>query len=287
MSSYCSELRRARPLLGTFVDIRAGAEDRGLLAAAIDAAFHEIAHVHRLMSFHDSASDVSRINRDAWRAAIPVHPHTMQVLRLAREFSEATGGAFDVTVASHMVERGILPLPPGTPELESANWNDLDLLADGRVQYRRPLLVDLGGIAKGYAVDLAIAALRRNGAAWGCVNAGGDLRVFGRPQAVHVRHPLAHWQSFPLTEVNESAVATSAAYFADRHRSTILNPRTATPATGALSVTVAAARCVVADALTKVVHLLGDTATELMRAHGASAWIIDGESAKCDDTVFA
>ena len=105
MNSSCSELRRARPLLGTFVDICAGGAGRTALGSAIDAAFCEIAQVHRLMSFHDPESDVSRINRDAWRGAIPVHAHTIRVLRIAHEFSAATGGVFDLTVASHLVER--------------------------------------------------------------------------------------------------------------------------------------------------------------------------------------
>src|SRR5712692_9759091 len=93
--------RRARPLLGTFVEITAAAASRSDLDDAIDGAFEAVTEVHRLMSPHEPQSDVSRLNREASAHAVSVHPWTYDVLRLAIELHEASGGVFDVTVPTH------------------------------------------------------------------------------------------------------------------------------------------------------------------------------------------
>jgi thiamine biosynthesis lipoprotein len=150
---------------------------------AIDEAFGEISLVHRLMSFHEAASDVSRLNREACGRTSDVHPATFEVLHWAREIAEASGGCFDITVAAKLVAWGILP-PPDSPHAPDphADWRDIELGEDFSVRFRRPLWIDLGGVAKGYAVDRAIEKLRRHGATEACVNAGGDLKIYG-PEA--------------------------------------------------------------------------------------------------------
>jgi len=106
---------RARPLLGTFVEIAAAGVARSDLEAAVEAAFAAVATVHRLMSFHDPASDVSRLNRAApvlGRArgrAVPVHPFTWQVLAAAADMSWRSAGLFDITVAPVLQRMGLLP----------------------------------------------------------------------------------------------------------------------------------------------------------------------------------
>src|ERR1700758_487243 len=93
------EIRRCRPLLGTFVEIQAFGSDLTDLETVVEATFLAIARVHRLMSFHDPESDVSRMNRDACYKQTHVHPWTCRVLKSALEFSRATDGIFDVTMA--------------------------------------------------------------------------------------------------------------------------------------------------------------------------------------------
>ena len=93
------EVRRCRPLLGTFVEIQAFGTNAAELEGAIEAAFLAIAQVHRLMSFHDPESDVSRMNRDACYKRVRVHPWTWRVLKSAQEFSRETDGIFDITMA--------------------------------------------------------------------------------------------------------------------------------------------------------------------------------------------
>src|SRR5215831_15671451 len=104
------EVRRCRPLLGTFVEILARGKKGVHLERAIDAAFTSIAHVHRLMSFHDPLSDVSRINRHAFEKSMPVHPWTWRVLKCAQDFSRESDGLFDITTARQLIKWNYLPI---------------------------------------------------------------------------------------------------------------------------------------------------------------------------------
>jgi thiamine biosynthesis lipoprotein len=269
------ELRRARPLLGTLVEIAARAREPEPLACAIEAAFATVAQVHRLMSFHARDSDVSRLNRWAWRTALRVHPWTYAVLQEAQRVARASGGLFDVSVARILVARGLLPAPRGArvPD-RRACCRDIRLLSGFRVRFDRPLLLDLGGIAKGFAVDRAVQRLRSAGVESALVNAGGDLRCFGAAvQRVHVRDPRAPWRLLPLAELSNGAIATSAAYFTRQRRAgrdvcAQVDPRGGR-GVPAGSVSVAARRCITADAWTKVLLLGG--ARFLGRARRAGA----------------
>jgi thiamine biosynthesis lipoprotein len=197
------QVRRARPLLGTLVDIAASGADAVSLHRAVDRAFHEIARVHALMSFHASGSDVTRLNRLAHRASVTVHPWTFAVLREARLTARASRGLFDITVAPRLVRAGVLPVPRGVPRPHPrAHQDDVVLLAGNRVRFRRPLLIDLGGIAKGFAVDRALHALRAAGVPQAMVNAGGDIACYGsEAQTIHVRLPGAAGGVVPLGQL--------------------------------------------------------------------------------------
>lgn len=282
----CAERRRCRPLLGTLVEIAAAGPDFARLDEAIAAAFQEVEHVQRKMSFHAADSDVSRLNRDAWREPVEVDARTMEVLSLAREVFERSGGMFDVATAATLARLGALPRENVSPRSHGTSA-DLELLEGRRVRYRRPLAIDLGGIAKGYAVDRAIDTLRSLGTRSGRVNAGGDLRVFGEPQTVRVRHPTHPAASFPLLELADGAIATTAGYFSPDAQAWIVNPHTRALAPLRASVTVRAPRCALADALTKVVWLLREEATPVLAACDARAWVLQNEDRSCKATTFA
>jgi len=273
------EVRRCRPLLGTFVEIQAFGTNPVELEGAIDAAFLVIAQVHRLMSFHDSESDVSRLNRDAYYEAVRVHAWTWRVLKSAEEFSRNTDGIFDVTTAGQLVKWSYLPryrFPSGM-----GSWRDIVLEVTGRVRFRRPLLIDFGGIAKGFAVDRAVEVLKRNRVMTGIVNAGGDLRVFGSAsQIVHIRHPAQPDCAAGAVRLRERAIATSGIYFARRENrrrcvSPILDGRTSRAACDMISVTVGAANCMTADALTKVLFALRERAAPLLAQYSADALVLE------------
>jgi len=274
------EVRRARPLLGTLVEIAAQGSDAAALAEAVEAAFGAIATVHRLMSFHEGSSDVARMNRRAARTAVHVHSWTFSVLQEAQGVAEASEGIFDVTVASVLVRHRLLPRTPGAPVPHpSATFRDVWLLPGLRVRFSRPLLLDVGGIAKGFAVDRAIDALRAAGARSGVVNAGGDLRCFGPvARQVHVRDPGCPDRLLPLAELRDGAIATSGVYFsrscrAGRIVSALVHPRQLAFVPPG-SVSVAARRCVTADAWTKVILLGGQRFLGRARRAGAFGQVL-------------
>ena len=275
-------IRRARPLLGTLVEI--GARDASLqaLGAAVERAFAAVQTIHDLMSYHDPASDVSRVNRTG-AGDIAVHPHTWDILALARDVAGASDGRFDVSIAPELVRHGYLPHHAGLAQpAPEANWQHIELLPGHRVRLARPLHLDLGGIAKGYAVDCAIRALQDAGMAAGRVNAGGDLRLFGGAEQIHVRHPHAATRLLPLCQMSDGAVATSATYYSAREAdgravSPLIDAATRQPCAGGRSVSVLADRCAVADALTKVVYADPDAALAALQQFHAHAVVLDAD----------
>jgi thiamine biosynthesis lipoprotein len=248
-----SLIRRARPLLGTIVDVACDGSVND-----IEAAFAAIEKVHRLMSFHDQDSDISRINRDAFRRVVFVNPWTWRVLSAARDFSLESDGVFDVT-AAHPNE---------------GDWRDIALEESCAVRFRRRVSVDLGGIAKGFAVDRAIEMLRTRNVGSGIVNAGGDIRVFGSTRReIHLRSPTSPMEFCGALRLRNCAVATSATYFTP---GALIDGKTRFTTTDLVSVTVAARDCITADALTKIVFAMRMRARPLLARHHANALLLQG-----------
>ena len=271
-------MRRAQPWLGTFVEIDVDTDDTQLAGIAIGRAFERIGAIHAAMSYHSPDSDLSRLNRAVPGVAVIVGIDTWTVLRMAGDLHLASGGLFDCAVVGTLVRAGLLP-SSGAAEMESGTQADIEPVEPGIVRKHMPLRLDLGGIAKGYAVDTAVAVLQRFGIASGSVNAGGDMRVFGlAPRPVHVRDPREPSRLLPLVHLQDAALATSGGYFVGRDagtgRSALVDPfRRRCVATDA-SVSVLAPTCMLADALTKVVALSGDVHHALLAAHGAQAlWL--------------
>lgn len=277
--------RRARPLLGTLVDVRVDAANEARSLAAIEAAFAEVADVHRLMSFHEPASDVSRINRDASREPVAVDARTREVLALALAFARESQGRFDPTIAAELVAWDLLPRPCDAPSpAAGADWRDIEMLDDGRIRTAKPLWIDLGGVAKGYAVDRAIECLIAFGIDEACVNAGGDLRRIGRgTEPVHIRAPSAPHRLMRTLLLGEGSVASSGSYFERvRRGDRIVGPHVdGTARTPMLErcVSVVADRCAVADALTKIVMSDADAAAPMLDAWNAEALVLDAAGA--------
>jgi FAD:protein FMN transferase len=255
------EVARARPLLGTLVQIRAsGAPSR--IQGAVDSAFAAIERVQQLLSYQDPDSELSALNQQALFEPRKVHAETYAVLCAALHFARLSEGAFDPCVGFDLEQWGLLPRRTSKrPHAGTGrgSWRDIELLADRQVCLHGPVHVDLGGIAKGYAVDLALQALVAGGARDILVNAGGDLRVAGpRARQIALRHPLAPDASGESLTLLNAALATSGAYFSRQQRpdgevSALLDPSGRAPHLGVGSVSVRAASCMSADALTKVV----------------------------------
>ena len=225
------------------------------------------------MSFHEAGSDLSRLNRARPGALVAVDPRTAEVLRAAEALRTESQGAFDAAIATVLVALGLLPAPPAVSDPASG------APAGGRTMVRRGAAsLDLGGIAKGYAVDRAIAVLRGFGMASALVNAGGDLRHFG-PQAapVHLRDPADASRlvasvavgNAALASSETSGLATTGAAHAVRP-SPLIDARRGVPLQAQAGASVLAPSCMVADALTKVVLVTGDRQHPMLRRHGAS-----------------
>ena len=197
--------RRMRPLLGTFVEIGFQAAS-GDQAAAL-GAFAAIEEVQRRLSFQDPDSELSTLNRCPG-AFLRLSPLSIRVLRLARAMTLVSGGLFNCTLGGTLVRQGVLPDHDSAAMLDAGTASDIEIRGP-EVRLKRPVRLTLDGIAKGYAVDLAIRALRRHGVAAGWVNAGGDLRVFG-PLTLPVHRREADGALRYLGGLREAAIATSA-----------------------------------------------------------------------------
>ena len=278
MTSFSnSEVRRCRPLLGTFVEITAAGVDEAQLGRSINAAFAAVERVQRLMSVHDADSELSWVNEQAFARPVKVSPETFEVLRRGMEIARDCGGAFDFTVAPLLARWGLLP--PHLRRRGPGDWQDVLLLAQQQVRFAKPLAIDLGGIAKGYAVDTAIETLRACKVPKGMVNAGGDLRVFGaEPSTIHLRHPVHTHLLCHSLQVYEAALATSSPCFTERlwrrrPVSHLANPLDQRAVTSGISVTIRARECWLADALTKVVLNAPGLAERLLDKHHAEAFV--------------
>lgn len=266
-------VRRARPALGTLVEMCVEGLDDVAALHAIDAAFAEVAQIHRLMSFHAVDSDLARLHRARAGTRVRVDARTRDVLACALRVAEASGGVFDPTVAAEQVARGYLPRPASAfiPD-PNANWRDIELAGDAIVLHKS-LWIDLGGIAKGYAVDRAVEILVAAGATQARVNAGGDLRIAGaRAETVHVRD--AHGRLDAVVELADAALASSCSAVRGDTAAHLhgVNRRALD---GAVTVSVVALDCMLADALTKVVLACGKACFGLFEEFGADACLHD------------
>jgi FAD:protein FMN transferase len=270
--------REFRYLMGTSMQVEAFGGTPAERRAAIDEAFWAMAEVDRLMSNYRDDSELSRINRDAAYNSIAVSDPMFSVLDAAQRISERSGGAFDVTV-------GPLVRLWGFHDKRAHEPTAAELAAVGPlVGYRNLLIdrdrhtirfarsgveIDLGGIAKGFAVELAANVLRRHGV-HGFIDAGGNQFLLGVPPGKRVWsagivNPDDAKQLLGVIETPETSVSTSAnsANFLTINGHTyghILDPRSLMPSTAALSVTILSRDATLADAMSKAAFVLGPSA---------------------------
>jgi len=266
-----------RDMLGTFVSITLYADSDNQAREAGEAAFSKLAEVERLMSSYREFSEISMLNRFGFWSAVPVGDETLHVLEASIEYSKLSGGAFDVTVGPltklwrSAAQDQVLPDDAAIDEaLKSVGYQHLQIDGEAKtVRFVRPdMEVDLGGIAKGYAVDLALEELRRHGITAALVNAGGDIAAMGTPPSqdawrVGIQSPGKRGERLPdAIHLTEGAVATSGDYeryveIEGRRFSHIIDPRTGRPVAHISSITVIASDAMRADALATALSVLG------------------------------
>ena len=251
---------RCKPLLGTFVEI--STEDGEHSLYAVEMAFEAIEQVQALMGFHNPESELSQINARSHLEPIHIHPWTAEVLAIAKEIHTKSQGIFNCGVGHRLVEAGLLPRHISLADHSFGSIEDLRFIDRSLVQSKLPLCLDLGGIAKGYAVDKAVEALIAQGMQFGSINAGGDIRVFGdHAQDIQIRNPSKPLAVIQIGSMKTGAIATSSLYFAKRDadaKSYMVNPLNYQHIEFSESYSVIASECVYADALTKVVSISGN-----------------------------
>lgn len=285
------ELRQSRLLLGTVVEIAALGPDQARLEAAVNNAFAEIARIEALMTPHQPQSDVSRLSAASDEATVA--SETAEVIALGLQVAAASDGALDLTLGRVKALWAIeseTPRIPSSEELAEAleETGPAALQLDGRqVRKAAPqLAVDLGAVAKGYAVDRAVAVLRAAGVTQASVNAGGDIFLLGdhggRPWRIGIQHPRNDQQVAATLLVADQAVVTSGDYerFFERdgvryHH--IFDPKTGRPGDRCQSASVVAPSAALADALSTAVFVLGPEAGLALveKFPGALALVID------------
>jgi thiamine biosynthesis lipoprotein len=264
-------------IMGTriYVELWAGDNDRDKLRGeqAIDAVMDEMRHIDESMSVYKTTSEVSKVNRLAARQPVKISPELFQLLTTALEYSRITEGAFDITYASvgYMYDFRARKRPSEQQietVLPAVNYRHVLLdPASSTVRFSQPgVRIDLGGIAKGFAVDKGIEILQRRGYTHALVNAGGDSRVigdrFGKPWVIGIRHPDHPDQVITRVPLTDSAFSTSGDYerYFDEggvryHH--IIDPHTGHSASKVRSATVIAPTATRTDGLSKTAFVLG------------------------------
>ena len=252
-------MTRCKPLLGTFVEISLDQDENPI---AIHHAFAAIEKIQDLMGFHQPHTELNNINRHAHTRAIDIHPWTAQVLRIAKQVHRHSRGLFNCGIGHRLVAAGLLPRHIDFTNHNLGGVEDICFLTPELITTSRPVCLDLGGIAKGFAVDMAVKILISEGVASGVVNAGGDLRVFGdTPKPIHLRNPKNPAEILEIGTLQNAALATSSLYFATRdgQASHLINPLAEAASDiyidSTESYSIVAKECVYADALTKVLAL--------------------------------
>ncbi len=291
-------LRREEAIMGTAISVELWSDDREAGESAIGLVMDEMHRIDRAMSPHKADSELSRINRDAGDGPVPLSAEMARLLARAEAFAQLSEGAFDITYAAvgqlyDYRER----IRPSAEALERARaavgWRHLVLDPQARtVRFARPgMRIDLGGFAKGHAVDNAAAILRRRGIRHANVSAGGDSRVIGdrrgRPWTIGIRHPRRPSGEMaavlPLVDVSISTSGDYERYFdADGERfHHLIDPATGRSPNGVHSATVLADDGLTTEALSKAVFVLGvDKGMRLIESQpGVDAVVVDANGA--------
>jgi thiamine biosynthesis lipoprotein len=293
--AYAEWYSDKRAIMGTAVSVELWADDEASAAAAIEAVMQEMVHIDQSMSPYIETSELALINREAARHPVKISAEMFYLLKTALHYSQISDGAFDISFASvgYMYDYRNHIEPDEAQiqkQLSAIDYRSIKLDAgNSTVHFLKPgMRIDLGGIAKGYAVDKGADVLLARGIRHAIVTAGGDSRIIGdrrgRPWMVGVKDPRIGNKEAVVLPLESTALSTSGdyeRYFMDGDRRVhhILNPRTGKSATGIRSVSVLAPRGIDTDALTKPLFILGvERGMRIIdRIPGVDAIVIDDQ----------
>lgn len=259
--------------MGTAIRVEVWDADADAGRAAITAVMDEMRRIDELMSPYKPASELSRINREAGKQAVKISSEQFDLIVRSLELSKLTHGAFDITFSSvgYLYDYRKRQEPTDAQiagALPGINYRHLILdRRAGTIRFaRQGVRIDLGGIAKGHAVDRGIEILKKRGVKEAIVTAGGDSRVLGdrrgRPWQVGVRDPRDSKGMVAVIPLINAAISTSGdyeRYFERNGRRVhhIINPKTGKSSTGVRSVTIIGPDATTTDGMSTSVFVMG------------------------------
>jgi thiamine biosynthesis lipoprotein len=290
-------LSREEVIMGTSVRVELWSDDRAAGESAIGAVMGQMRHIDETMSPFKPDSELTRINRAAADRPVPVSRPMYDIIARSIAFSQLSEGAFDITFASvgHLYDYR-LQIRPSDDELASAReaigYRNLVLDPQARtVRFaRQGVRIDLGGFAKGLAVDDGAAILKSRGIRNAIVTAGGDSHILGdrrgRPWTIGIRDPRKAGEMVAVLPLEDVALSTSGDYERFFEQDGIryhhlIDPFTGRSPSGVRSVTVVAPDGLTSEALTKSIFVMGvDKGMRLIESlDGVDAVVVDAAGA--------
>jgi FAD:protein FMN transferase len=289
--------QKSKILMDTLVTITVVSASESKAEKSVEAAFAEIEKLEKLLNFYSAESEISLINKNAGLFSVKVSSDILRLVDKALYVSEKTEGSFDITIgpltSMYNFHKQIRPDDGKIREkLPLINYRDLLIDNAKSTIYlkRRGMLIDPGGIAKGYAADMAVETLKKQGIPAGIVAIAGDIKAFGlkpdgTPWKIGIRNPNATGDKDDImatVELTDMAISTSGdyeRYFISKGNKFhhLLDPKTGYPAGGCRSVTIIAKEGVFADAFATGIFILGpEKGMTVFEKTGFSGIIIDG-----------
>jgi thiamine biosynthesis lipoprotein len=268
-------VKRTQMHMGTLVSVTAVGSNREVAQGAASAGFQEIHRLEGLLSTWIATSELSQVNAAAGSKAVTISPDTMTILKASIEMARVTEGGFNILVgpaveAWSVLDRQEVPsdaLLQAVRQLTDLRSLHLDVAQRTAYLARIGMRVDVGGIGKGFAADMAVAAMQKAGATAGVVALSGDIRTFGRlPGGAKfpfgIRHPRQEDVVLAFVELQDEAISTAGDYERYFERDGvryhhILDPVTLQPARDCQSVTVIARTGMMADGLDTGIFVMG------------------------------
>ena len=265
---------QSRFLLDTVIDITVVSRSPKEATAAIDAAYAEIKRIEALLSKYVPESQVSAINRQAGESeTTQVDAEVTVIVQRALDYTERTSGMFNMAIGAIIDLWGIGTEHEGVPDTGELSQSlqlidPRDVTIEGQTVHltQAGMLIDLGGIAKGYGIDQALAIIQAHGIQHVLVNAGGDIRSTGAkpdgtPWRIGIQHPRENGL-LGVVELRDAAITTSGDYerffvHDDVRYHHLFDPRTGMPARGCQSVTILTNTAEAADVYSTAVFIMG------------------------------
>lgn len=295
VSVYGAWVREEQAIMGTSISVELWHADQQHARQCIANVMQNMRRIDRTMSPYKTDSELSRVNRHAAKEPVRISNELFQLIQQANRISAMTNGSFDISFASigflYDFKRAQKPDARQLQQLVPViNYRSIKLhSAEQTIQFASPKTkIDLGGIAKGHAVDQGIAILKQCDIKHAIVSAGGDSRLLGdkrgRPWMTGIRHPRKKGKFALIIPLTDTAISTSGDYerffMEDGIRyHHIINPASGQPAKGVRSVSILGPDTTTTDALSTASFVMGTAAAlKLIESlPGFDAVIIDAK----------